>query len=297
MITFIELGRLGRLGNQLFQYAALRGLGLEKGYEVKIPNIQSTAWHGQECLLNNFNIEATSSNDKDLLKIKNQYTEPDPYRFDDRFFNLPDDINLSGFFQSIHYFSNHQEQIKKELTPKQELLDKAKNNIDTYRNLYPGYEIVSLHLRRGDNADGSNPSKALNELYGANYHFDKNSVYGRYLTAAKDVFKDRKVKYLVFTGGSREEKNNNLIDIEWCKNSLIGDEYIHQIRKTDAMEDFCNIMSCDHNILGHVSSFGWWAAYLNKSKEKIVVAPNKYSPDDTELSHRAGFYPKEYVLK
>lgn len=297
MITFMDLGQLGRLGNQLFQYAALRGLGLKKGYEVKIPGIASKIWHGQKCMLDNFNIEALAIEQKDLLKIKNQYTEPDPYKLDNRFFDLPDNSNLHGFFQSIYYFSDHQEQIKKELTPKQELLNKAKVSIDKYRELYPGHEIVSLHLRRGDNADGSNPSKALNELYGANGRFDKNSVYGRYLAAAKDVFKDRKVKYLVFTGGSREEKNNNLTDIEWCRNSLTGDEYIHQTRKTDAIEDFCNIMSCDHNILGHVSSFGWWAAYLNRSKEKIVVAPNKYSPDDTALPHRVGFYPKEYMLK
>ena len=30
MITFNELGKYGRLGNQLFQYAALRALSLKK---------------------------------------------------------------------------------------------------------------------------------------------------------------------------------------------------------------------------------------------------------------------------
>ena len=27
-------------------------------------------------------------------------------------------------------------------------------------------------------------------------------------------------------------------------------------------------MSCDHNILSHASSFGWWAAFVNKNPNK-----------------------------
>jgi D-alanyl-D-alanine carboxypeptidase len=32
MVTFHKLGELGRLGNQLFQYAALKGLASKTGY-------------------------------------------------------------------------------------------------------------------------------------------------------------------------------------------------------------------------------------------------------------------------
>ena len=38
MITFYELGNNGRLGNQLFQYAALKGLSTKREYDIKIPN-------------------------------------------------------------------------------------------------------------------------------------------------------------------------------------------------------------------------------------------------------------------
>ena len=38
MITFLELGKLGRLGNQLYQYAALRGISEKTGLECKVPN-------------------------------------------------------------------------------------------------------------------------------------------------------------------------------------------------------------------------------------------------------------------
>ena len=66
MITFIHLGALGRLGNQMFQYAALRGLGLARGYETKIPNIGERMWHGQKCLLQNFNIEVEYVEEEEL---------------------------------------------------------------------------------------------------------------------------------------------------------------------------------------------------------------------------------------
>ena len=37
MIGYNRLGCNGRLGNQMFQYAALRGIADKRGYEWKIP--------------------------------------------------------------------------------------------------------------------------------------------------------------------------------------------------------------------------------------------------------------------
>ena len=91
MITFLELGSLGRLGNQLFQYAALRALGLEKDYEVKIPNPSSKEWHGQKCFLNNFNIEAAHLTEKDIASIQYAYIEKDPHKINRNFFKLKSD--------------------------------------------------------------------------------------------------------------------------------------------------------------------------------------------------------------
>ena len=38
MICFNNLGFLGRLGNQMFQYAAVKGIAAHHGYEAIIPN-------------------------------------------------------------------------------------------------------------------------------------------------------------------------------------------------------------------------------------------------------------------
>ena len=37
MIGFNHLGNLGRLGNQMFEFAALRGIAAEHGYNICIP--------------------------------------------------------------------------------------------------------------------------------------------------------------------------------------------------------------------------------------------------------------------
>jgi hypothetical protein len=57
MVTFHKLGENGRLGNQLFQYAALKGLAIKNGYDVKLPNPHTISWHGRLCLLDKFNIQ------------------------------------------------------------------------------------------------------------------------------------------------------------------------------------------------------------------------------------------------
>ena len=295
MITFIELGVLGRLGNQLFQYAALKSLALHNGYDVLIPEPNSRNWHGQNCLLKEFNIECDYLNMEQYKNFTKTYAEPNHMEFDEKFFDIEDGTNIHGFFQSTLYFNKFKKQIKKELTPKQIYLEKASKTIEQIKNKYPGYEVVSLHLRRGDNTDGSNPSQELNEMYGKGKDFDKNSFYGKYLTSAMQQFEGKKVKYLIFSGGLRFSESNNESDIEWCKRNFKGEDFIFSKGNT-TMNDFSLIMSCDHNIISHISSFGWWAAYLNQNSNKIVIAPEQYHPDMPYYTHRDGFYPDDWKL-
>lgn len=297
MITFLELGKLGRLGNQLFQYSALKSLALHNGYSAAIPQPNSRNWHGQNCLLNEFNIECTyiSPETENIVRHLKAYGEPNHMEYDEKFFDIKDGTNLHGFFQSTLYFKHCEEQIKTELTPKNEYMEKAQKIILSIKEKFPEHEVVSIHLRRGDNTNGSNPSKELNEMYGKTEKLDKNSFYGKYLASALQKFEGKKVKYLVFSGGLRFSGDTNASDIDWCKENLKGKDYIFSKNNT-TMNDFSLIMSCDHNIISHISSFGWWAAYLNNNPNKIVVAPKHYHPDMPDYTHRKGFYPEDWTL-
>jgi hypothetical protein len=285
MITFHKLGELGRLGNQLFQYAALKGLALKNGYIAKIPNPQTMSWHGQVSLLDKFNIECEYATQEDMNTLQNLYEEPTWQKYDDNFFNVPDNTTLEGFFQSTFYFEHIESQIKKELTPKDEYLNNGKEYIQSLKDKY-NCEIVSVHVRRGDNM-----TNGQTELIEA---FNPGGLYEQYFTKAKKVFEGKNVKFLVFTGGQRFNEDNST-DVEWCKNFFKGDEFLFSEGQPQ-IDDFCRIMLCDHNILSHASSFGWWAAYVNPNQNKIVVAPEYYSPDSPTLK-REKFYPNEYILK
>ena len=104
MFTFTQLGNLGRLGNQLFQYAALRSIGLQRNIEIKIPDPKQKHWHGQDGLLQNFNINCSFLNESDYKNIRYKYIEPDHMNFDKEFIKIQDNTDLHGFFQSILYF-------------------------------------------------------------------------------------------------------------------------------------------------------------------------------------------------
>lgn len=297
MITFYQLGNLGRLGNQLFQYAALRGLGLKNGYETKIPPPQDRRWHGQKCLLQNFNIKASLLSPEDYPTFKYSYREPNYMEFDQNFFSLPDNTDIYGFFQSIKYFEEHQKEIIEELQPNKVYLEEAREYLAYLKDQNPGYEIVSLHIRRGDNTDNTNPNQIeLNNFFGnqGSEQLSHNSLYYQYFLNATNVFTNRKVKYLIFSGGKRGVEDNK-DDMSWCHGSFPGREFLFSEGRT-SMQDFSLIMNCDHNIISQASSFGWWAAYLNSQKNKKVVAPLKYHPDILDINYRIGFYPKEWLL-
>lgn len=289
MISFQTLGTMGRLGNQLFQYAALFSLAKTRGYDFCIRNPNNQVHHGQTCHLDKFNISAKI---EDSFSPKYSYQEPTPWRYDERFFSIPDQTDLCGFFQSTWYFGNHAETIKKELTPKKNYLSIGLENIRKIKVDNDGYELVSLHLRRGDNTDKTDDEAAKQGSYGQGDMLDPNSFSGRYINNALSYFKDRKVKFLIFTGGARN--GNNESDLEWCKRNF-RDSHFLVAGSNDEITDFCTIMSCDHNIISPISSFGWWAAYLNKNSNKKVVAPIRYHPG-MEISYRPLFYPKEFIL-
>ena len=288
MITFSELGNYGRLGNQLFQYAALKASALRNGYTCKVPDFNTKQWHGQKCLLTYFNIKSDTLTKNELLEIKqNIFENPSSYgSYSAILEDLSDYTNINGFFQNMKYFEKFKEEISEELTPKIQILTKEKQKLEKIKSNLK--TIVSLHIRRGDNIDGTNP-EYLNQ-YGEG-PFDRKCVVGRYITDSIDYFgTNGDVKFLVFTGGSRS--GDDRTEIEWARKYFSDNKFI--INDTnDALMDFMRISLCEHNIISPASSYSWWAAFINKNPNKLVICPKDYYIDGI-TKVKDGFYPIEW---
>ena len=134
-LTFESIGSLGRLGNQMFQYAALRGIASHKGYDYFIQDSNNE-------LFKYFKIPKKfgKSNSKRL-----EYSGVD--FIEEMYNNCSDNVDLYGYFQSEKYFKNIGEEIRKDFT----FYDQIYNLCNHYLNTaFKNQELVSLHIRRID---------------------------------------------------------------------------------------------------------------------------------------------------
>lgn len=154
-------------------------------------------------------------------------------------------IILNGYFQSEKYFDNNREDVLAQISLKDKYY---KALINKYEELLKNYTTISIHIRRTDYL-------ALSDHY-INLNID-------YYKAAIGKFKLKNTKFLIFSD-----------DINWCKTRFIGDKFVYIENNLD-IEDLFLMSLCNHNIIAN-SSFSWWGSYLNKFKDKKVIAPSKW---------------------
>lgn len=133
-LTFNSLGNLGQLGNQMFQYAALRGISYENGYDYFIPN-------------NNLEFYKIFKIPIKFGEFNYSVIEQSGFEFDNfLYYNCPDNMDLYGYFQSEKYFKNVENIIKNEYVFDENIYKLCHHYLKTYG----GDELISLHVRRGD---------------------------------------------------------------------------------------------------------------------------------------------------
>lgn len=142
------------------------------------------------------------------------------------------DVVLSGYFQSSRYFEEYAEGFKKMLN-----FDKYKNfQLDTLGDL-----TVAAHVRRGDYL----------QHHAVHYVCDTN-----YFQQAFKQFPDNKVT--IFSDS-----------IDYAIKEFENDD-VHFVVTNDELQTLY-IMSQYDNLIASNSSFSWWASFLGKKKDKIIV--------------------------
>jgi len=276
MFFFPELGRAGRLGNQMFQLAALKALALKNNLPLYLPDDFAVRnHHGQVCLLNYFKHNLPLI-DKDDCKHLQIFKQADDHLsvIDKRFFDISGSIALEGFFESELYFKEYKEHILSLFTFVDSIDTFALEYISSIKNKYPNKEIVGIHFRRGDYRE----SNETPDIFLQFIHFAQGTE-----------FTEDKYIFLVFTGGNTEKGNSNESDINWCKQNIHNSLFCEV---NDTIKDLAIMTKCDHMILTTKSTLGWWGAYLNKNTQKKIIVPGisigpTFNPEI--------FWPKEFI--
>ena len=248
MLTFNNLGNLGRLANQMFQYASLKGIARNRGFEFMIP--PASAFGTRDLLVrqdgtNIYDIFDLSDNNYGLQV--NQVCMERMHEFDEELFNsCPDNIDLYGYYQSPKYFEHIKDEIKSDFTFSKEVEAICTEMFET---VHSDQKVISVHLRRTDyTVNNNHPLQPMSYYEDALKLFDKN------------------VQILVFSD-----------DPHWCQEQeLFADDSIMISEGNDADIDLCLMTKCDYHIIAN-SSFSWWGAWLGDSEK--VVAPSNWFAD------------------
>jgi hypothetical protein len=243
MIGFNALGRMGRLANQMFQYASLKGIARNVGADIIVPYHKDAVDDGignklRTELFDIFDLKVNIGvlNGGHAPVVNERF-----FHFDEELFTLcPDHVSLQGYFQSEKYFKHIENEIREDFTFNSEVLNPCKEMIGSIEN------PISLHIRRTD------------YLKNAENHHNLSLKY--YEDALSNFNSDRNV--IVFSD-----------DPKWCsEQTLFSDDRFLISENTDNRVDLCLMTLCSDFIIAN-SSYSWWGAWLSSNKNKEVIAP------------------------
>lgn len=239
--VFYTANLMGGLGNQMFQ----------------ISHALCQSWfHNKDCFFNNFAHTPMQANQPTkyinnifrnikFREIKTQVVKVSEshWNYPNLNFNVNQNIEFNGYFQSSKNFLGFDEKIKDIFEPTEEFINKLKL---FYPKIFNGNSI-SIHVRRGD-----------------------------YLTIP-EVLPTLDISYFLNCLSKFDDITNVFIfsdDKSWIKNNFIGDNFTI----VDGLEDYEEMWTmslCKNNIISN-STFSWWGSFLNKNPQKKVLSPNKW---------------------
>lgn len=243
----------GFLGNKMFMVANALAYASRVGDEVVLP-----PWEFQET----FRLNPPVSTD---IHYEYVYNEPHFH-----YAPIPESkgVNLLGYFQSEKYFSDIRNTIHDGFQPSISLAEQIEQS---FGHVLTG-ETVGIHVRRGDyvKLQDHHPFVGLDFYRQAIQMFPQAS------------------RFLVVSN-----------DIPWCKEVFKGDMFLFSdsIQEKEqgnqsAAFDLFLLSRCSHQIICN-STFSWWASYLNRNRDKRVIAPGRWFGPAKES---AGFSARDIYL-
>ena len=281
MLRVIIVNLKGGLGNQMFQYAL--GYILSKNKNVPLyfdlrlmeeekikPSPRNVP---RDFDLDVFGIKKKIVSKKDLIKtiqFSNNYRlrkyisifldklnlfifYEKKRVFNNRIFNNNfNNIYLDGLWQSEKYFKDFRDDILS-LYNFNKIKNKEKNI--SFLKKIDFSKSICLNVRRTDFIN--NPE---HNVVNINYYKNAVSNFINILGNNPEIY--------VFSD-----------DLEWCKKNLKFNNinFVEHEYAGYKFYDYLYLMSCFENFIIPNSSFGWWACWLSKYKDKIIMTPERWS--------------------
>ncbi|MBN8702667.1 MAG: alpha-1,2-fucosyltransferase [Bacteroidetes bacterium] len=272
---------MGGLGNQLFQYAAAKSLAIKHRVDFKfdlsfLNENPNGAYTKRNYELSVFNINEKFVSESELAKIKKirdskllrnlsykfpnlfstYYGKETKHSFNEQFKHFPANTYLDGFWQSENYFKDVAQDIRNDLYFKPPINDQNQTFLQRIKQT----NSISIHVRRTDYVANENV---------LNFHGICTVDY--YQKALDTILQKVESPTLFFFSD----------DPKWVETNLkfnLPSFYIDFNTGEKSYEDLRLMSACKHHIIAN-SSFSWWGAWLNPSKEKIVIAPKTWFAD------------------
>lgn len=264
------------LGNQMFEYAFGRSLSLDQNRPLAL----DLSWYEnyaqrdtpRQFLLDKYKIQAHIATPEELAqfntpfkKLYRKILRRLVYKKDNVFRKSERSASkeyFEGHWANEKYFKNHEDIIRQDFTLKKPLAPfsaSVLSEISSYKE--KGFETISVHVRRGDCV--TNPHAANYQgTVDTSYYDNANEYFSKKFGADKLVF-------FIFSD-----------DINWAKSNILTKAKTTYVSRPEIpdYEELHLMSSCDHHIIAN-STFSWWGAWLNPSKDKIVTAPKQWLKD------------------
>ncbi len=277
----IQVMLRGGMGNQMFEYA--HGLALAKKHHTdlvvdktflmdRFPRLPRYTYRTYEldafALLPHFTMlskiaaaapipgvwlgfDFGAAGIRDLFGVRKLIREKECWHFDPSVAEAGADICLWGFWQSEKYFTDAKEEVSRAFTFPEVLPSAARALADEIQRT----TSVSLSVRRGDYVNAANA-----KVFGGTNleYYDAAIAYIAQRISSPHFF--------IFSD-----------DVAWCREHIKPSYPTTYIPADIGGRSAMQLSSlCKHHIIAN-STFSWWAAWLNRNQEKIVIAPKQWA--------------------
>lgn len=196
-------------------------------------------------------------------------------------------VKINGYFESEIFFEEYKDELLEMFVPDDE--EAMEKETAEFLRQIEETESICVHVRRRDFA--SNEARRLPESY-----------YIEAMTMMEEK---------LFSTGTFFIFSDDITTVAEDFKKIINVDKKHDVVfvsnvKFSRFHDLFLLTKCKHLIMSN-STFSWWAAYLNRHKDKIVIAPlPKFRDTYTYWNHPYGHlvkklqyfwsYPSSYLI-